>query len=283
MRVTDHVYRISDLAEWDATRARGELAWSALDRRDGFVHLSSAHQVGPTLARYFAGREDLVLLTLACDRLVEGSLRFEPPVGRALELGEQDPAGWFPHFYGRVGVEAIVASEPLACAPEGVHLLPPTLLAEAERDREDLDPISIRIAWDPRRRYALIEYPKPVRIEDEAGIYAWEAQLERRLGPILAGSGDERIPAVVGLDNLWVAPKLERRYAELVDKVVTRWFSTVARWTRDAEPRGFFARVNAARSLPHSIFDQREDAVAFVLDASASGMLVPTGAHEDAP
>jgi uncharacterized protein (DUF952 family) len=258
VRVNDHVYRICEFDEWQASQAQGELVWSDLDRRDGFIHLSSARQVEATLARHFVGRADLWVLTIACDRLVDGSLRFESPRERS-RSAEQ-----FPHFYGRIDLEAIVGSEPLTLAADGSHPLPAAIRTASLAERDDLDTIAVRVAWDERRRLAMIEYPKPARIEDEAGIYAWEALLEHRVSRVVERFGG-KVPAVVGLDNLWIAPKLERRYAELADKVISRWFSEVARWSSEAGRRSFFVRANGARSLPTTIFDRREDAIAFVL------------------
>ena len=45
--------------EWaDAERA-GAFAGSEVDRRDGYIHFSTAGQVAETAAKYFAGLPDL--------------------------------------------------------------------------------------------------------------------------------------------------------------------------------------------------------------------------------
>ncbi len=250
------MYRICEAEVLAASQTVGELPLSERDRRDGYVLLSGADQVGRTLARHFAGRDDLVVLTIACDRLVDGTLRFERPVHAGDEL--------FPHFYGRIPLAAVVEVDQMALDERGRHCLPAAIVHAAEDERDNLDPVAIRVAWDDRHALALIEYPKPARIEDEAGIYAWEALLERRLSGFVEEHGG-KIPAVVGLDNLWVAPRVERRYAELADKVVSRWFCKVARWATHDCQRSFFARANGARSLPSEVFDSSEQALAFVL------------------
>lgn len=250
----DCVYRICEVEVWEPAQSAGELPLSELDRRDGFVHLSCADQIARTLARYFSGRGDLVVLTIACDRLVDGTLRFEPV--RGVEL--------FPHFYGRIPLTAIVDAVTLELDERGRHRLPAAIVRAAALERDNLDSIAIRVAWDERLELALIEYPKPARIEDEAGIYAWEALLERRLSGFVERHGG-KVPAVVGLDNLWVAPKLERRYTELADKVISRWFCKVGRWCTQDRQRSFFARANGARSLPSEVFDSRDKAVEYVL------------------
>jgi uncharacterized protein (DUF952 family) len=114
------VYRICEATAWATARATGELPCSELDRRDGYLHLSSAEQVPGTLARYFAGRGDLVLLSIDSDR-IDGTLRFEPPSGRPStdEL--------FPHVYGRIPLAAVIEAEPLQLDEHGVHR-PPAIL-----------------------------------------------------------------------------------------------------------------------------------------------------------
>lgn len=115
----ERVYRICDAEAWATARALGELPWSELDRRDGYIHLSRAEQVAGTLARYFAGRDDLVLLTIACDR-IDGELRFEAP-----HVGAPDQL--FPHVYGRVPLAAILQVDRLSLDERGCHRLPAAL------------------------------------------------------------------------------------------------------------------------------------------------------------
>jgi hypothetical protein len=136
----------------------------------------------------------------------------------------------------------------------------------ARADLEELGAVDLRVIWDPRAELALIHYPRPVRIEDEAGIYAWEAVLERRVGPVVEARG-VKVPAVVGIDNLWVAPRLERRYAELADKVTSRWFSLVVRWTARGSAPAFFARAVGGREP----FTSLEQALAHVASTRSDG------------
>jgi uncharacterized protein (DUF952 family) len=82
------VYKILHLAEWQALERDGELQGSAVDLRDGFVHLSNGAQVAETAARHFAGADDLVLLAFDADAL-GAALRWQPSRGGAL----------FPHLF----------------------------------------------------------------------------------------------------------------------------------------------------------------------------------------
>lgn len=63
------------------------------------MHLSLRAQVPGTLARFFAGRDDVVLLRIDPARLT-AEVRFE----------EGEPGELFPHLYGPLPVEAVVAS-----------------------------------------------------------------------------------------------------------------------------------------------------------------------------
>jgi uncharacterized protein (DUF952 family) len=101
------VYKICPAAALQEARVSGHLEGSADDARDGFVHLSAGHQVVGTLAKYFAGHRDLVLLAVDPDRLGE-RLRWEPSRGGEL----------FPHLYGPLELA-------LPLQEDGSHRLPP--------------------------------------------------------------------------------------------------------------------------------------------------------------
>lgn len=258
-----HLYRICDAQTWAQAEGLELLPLSPLDERDGFVHLSTATQVRDTLRRFFAGRDDLVLLTISSARLINGSLRYEPPSRPDAELVAHAAEELFPHFYARVPLDAIVSAQPLPLDERGVHRLPLALTRAISNELDDHGSIELRVGWDQDQHIAHIEYSRPVQISDEAGLYAWEATLERQLGDFVARRGG-RVAAVIGIDNLSVSPKLERRYAELADKVISRWFGCVARWSANEGHGRFFARANDARALPSEVFTSRADAVAHV-------------------
>ncbi|WP_329109939.1 DUF952 domain-containing protein [Micromonospora sp. NBC_01699] len=103
MAETDRrIYKLLAAAEWAEAEALGRYDGSAVDRRDGFIHLSGRDQVVETAARHFAGQSHLVLLTVAADRL-DADLRWEPSRGGAL----------FPHLYGPLPTDAVVTATPL--------------------------------------------------------------------------------------------------------------------------------------------------------------------------
>ncbi|GJP51174.1 hypothetical protein CLOM_g10338 [Closterium sp. NIES-68] len=86
----DHefVYRISPEAEWRHAQAAGRFVGSDFDRQSGFIHLSTADQVGGTVLMFFAGRDDLMLLQIRAHTL-----------GARLVYEPVPDLGLFPHLY----------------------------------------------------------------------------------------------------------------------------------------------------------------------------------------
>lgn len=110
------VYKICPRGAWEAAVQIGHYAGSEDDLRDGFIHLSAAHQVAATAAKYFRGKDDLVLVGVDAAQ-VGAALRWEPSRGGDL----------FPHLYAMLPVDAagLVVSLPLG--PDGVPCLPEPL------------------------------------------------------------------------------------------------------------------------------------------------------------
>ena len=106
----ERVFKICTAADWRTALACGHYEGSADDLRDGYIHLSIAHQVAGVLARYFTGAGDLVAITLRTETL-GAALRWE-----ANRSGEE-----FPHFY---------AALPAALA-ERVNVVPDEAKARA--------------------------------------------------------------------------------------------------------------------------------------------------------
>ena len=80
--------------------------------REGFIHCSAADQVVGVANRAFRVQRDLVLLCVASERLA-GVVRHE----RAADAGEA-----FPHLYGALNLDAVVAAVPLAEGSDGFEL-----------------------------------------------------------------------------------------------------------------------------------------------------------------
>ena len=115
------VYKVLTAEDWQAAQASGRIH-TAVDRADGFVHLSTAVQLPLTLARYFSHAEQVMLIAVEPKVLAE-KLRFETAVG-------SDRAGYFPHYYGVLSVEHV---NQVWTLERSVFALPEHLLHEIER------------------------------------------------------------------------------------------------------------------------------------------------------
>lgn len=111
-----YIYKIMPAADWAAAEAAGLYEGSAHDRRDGFIHFSTAEQAAETAAKHFAGQSDLRLL--AVDPLPLGdALKWEPSRGGSL----------FPHLYAALPCTAVVAVHDLPLDERGRHRFPPQM------------------------------------------------------------------------------------------------------------------------------------------------------------
>jgi uncharacterized protein (DUF952 family) len=105
------LYKILKASEWRAAEAEGMFRGSAVDHKDGFIHLSAGYQVRETAARHFAGQEDLVLVGFEEAKL--DKLKWEPSRGGDL----------FPHVYGGIQTAKASFAEPLPLV-DGLHQFP---------------------------------------------------------------------------------------------------------------------------------------------------------------
>lgn len=107
------VYKILTKSAFEEASAKGRFEGSAVDLRDGFIHLSAGRQVAGTLVLHFKGQTDLLLL--AIDSAALGArLRWEPSRGGDL----------FPHLYGPLDLRHVAWSADLPLGADGRHLLP---------------------------------------------------------------------------------------------------------------------------------------------------------------
>src|SRR5579862_9885705 len=90
------IYKICDQPSWRAAEAVGQFSGSTDDRRDGFIHLSTAAQLAETAARHFADKTGLVLVAVDAAALGAG-LKWEPSRG----------GQFFPHLYGPLPLSAV--------------------------------------------------------------------------------------------------------------------------------------------------------------------------------
>lgn len=108
-------YKVLTAGQMAALEREGEFAGAPVDLADGYIHLSTAGQLGGTIDKHFAGQQDLWLA--AVDLAVLGdAVRWEPSRGGAL----------FPHIYGTLPLDAVIAYSELQYEPDGALRLPVT-------------------------------------------------------------------------------------------------------------------------------------------------------------
>jgi diaminopimelate epimerase len=107
------IVHIARQAEWQQARDVGEYAPSSL-AREGFIHLSRPEQAHLPANALYSGQRDLVLLWVDPTWL-RAELRYEAPEPGALE---------FPHLYGSLNLDAVVAETRLEPWERGAFTLP---------------------------------------------------------------------------------------------------------------------------------------------------------------
>jgi uncharacterized protein (DUF952 family) len=107
------LYKICPAALWREAERAGVFHGSEVDRRDNFIHFSTAAQVAETAARHFAGQSGLLLISVDASML-GSALKWEPSRGGAL----------FPHLYGPLTLKAVKRVDPLPVGADGRHVFP---------------------------------------------------------------------------------------------------------------------------------------------------------------
>lgn len=84
-----------------------------IDQADGYIHLSTAAQLTETVDRHFVGQHDLWVAAIDLDAL-----------GDAIKWEESRGGALFPHIYGRMPLEVVVAYDRLRRDASGRVELP---------------------------------------------------------------------------------------------------------------------------------------------------------------
>jgi uncharacterized protein (DUF952 family) len=69
--MTSMIYHMCPAETWQQAAARGEYGGTADDRRDGFIHFSTAGQLPESARRHRAGQQGLVLIAVDPARLAD--------------------------------------------------------------------------------------------------------------------------------------------------------------------------------------------------------------------
>jgi uncharacterized protein (DUF952 family) len=96
------IFKITTQDEWQNAIANGTFKGSALDLKDGYIHLSTAAQAKETARLHFAGQDRLLLVAISEDS-VAAHLKWEASRGGQL----------FPHVYAQLDPTTAIWVKPL--------------------------------------------------------------------------------------------------------------------------------------------------------------------------
>ena len=105
------VYKICSKEEWAEAEKLNFFLGSKVDRRDGYLHLSSGKQVYETAQLHFEGQENLILLEIKTDSL---NIKWEKSRNNA----------FFPHLYGILPTTEITRVFTLILDENNNHIFP---------------------------------------------------------------------------------------------------------------------------------------------------------------
>ena len=112
---TTTAYKVLTADEMATLERDGSFAGAPIDLADGYIHLSTAEQLTETVDKHFAGQDELHVAAVDLGSF-GASLRWEPSRGGQL----------FPHLYGPLLLETVIAYGPLGRDEAGQVKLPVT-------------------------------------------------------------------------------------------------------------------------------------------------------------
>jgi uncharacterized protein (DUF952 family) len=108
-------YKVLTSGQMSTLEHEGSFAGAPVDLADGYIHLSTAAQLRETLDKHFAGQDGLWLAAVDLDALAE-AVKWEPSRGGQL----------FPHIYGPLPLDAVIAYSEVHYELDGSLRLPVT-------------------------------------------------------------------------------------------------------------------------------------------------------------
>jgi uncharacterized protein (DUF952 family) len=113
------IYKIATTADWHAAERAGRFEGSAHDKADGFIHFSTATQLKETLALYYAGVNDILLVAVDA-----------APLGAAVKWEHAPSRGEdFPHLYGALPLSAVKWTHAIRRDAQGSAVIPDMVFA----------------------------------------------------------------------------------------------------------------------------------------------------------
>jgi uncharacterized protein (DUF952 family)/ribosomal protein S18 acetylase RimI-like enzyme len=258
--VDDVLTHIIRAGAWRTALTAGQVA----EAPEGFVHLSTAAQVGATAERFYADCDDLNLLAVDPAR-----------TGAEIRWEEGEPGQRFPHVYGPLPIAAVLAVEPFGRDDAGRLRPPPlpptvstgvrairladadayvTLAEEAHRHRQDGDLAAEQLEtvarlWDDDTIGGLV-YEEDGRLA--AGLVWTAARLDRGRGRGVAHTA--LLAEVATAPQAWGRGLASLLLHHALVELVPLGYDTVELWTQadNLRARRMYERHGWARtsSLP---------------------------------
>lgn len=113
MSTESRIYHMCPAEDWRAARAAGVYRGGPQDDADGFIHFSRQDQIRESARKHRTGEAGLVLLEVDAEML-----------GDALNWETSRGGASFPHLYGTLPCDAVIAVHDLPLGPDGYHLFP---------------------------------------------------------------------------------------------------------------------------------------------------------------
>ncbi|ONF95923.1 DUF952 domain-containing protein [Sphingomonas jeddahensis] len=108
-------YKVLTAEQMATLEHDGRFAGAPVDLEDGYIHLSTAAQLTETVDKHFAGKSDLYVAAVDLEALGDKILWEESRGGQM-----------FPHLYGTLTLDVVVAYSALDRDDEGKVRLPVT-------------------------------------------------------------------------------------------------------------------------------------------------------------
>ena len=110
------IFHITSADRWTTAKNLGSYCSDTL-ATEGFMHCSTRAQVIGSADRFFRGVRDLVILVIDRDRIA-AELKYEGT----------DPQNLFPHIYGELNIDAVIAAIDLESTADGSFIMPKELI-----------------------------------------------------------------------------------------------------------------------------------------------------------
>jgi uncharacterized protein (DUF952 family) len=113
MHIPQFIYKVSSREIYEASLAAGSFVGQPIDLQDGYIHFSSAAQLGETIRLYFAGLGDQVLFQVPA-----------APLGDALRWEASRGGDLFPHLFAELPMASVSNLALLDVPADGLVILP---------------------------------------------------------------------------------------------------------------------------------------------------------------